>query len=138
MPKVYLRKTHPGLFKGVLSVALTHLLLSSLLLYGTLAAHRNNVNLSLLFIGAFMVISGTILYGLFAPHYRWVRIGLMLGFVFILFLSVSFLLAIGANLGRSEVIRYSWLIAPWPLFAYLQLIQLEEPPENPMSETNDG
>lgn len=135
MARIYLNKTHPGLFRGILAVALSHYLAGVLIFYGTLAGPpRHNIFLSWLFTAAFFVVGSIQLYGLFAPHYIWVRRGLLLGLALIGWLAVVFISAISTTLKNPETIRLAWLVTPWPFWAYAQYLQLEEPPENPTSE----
>jgi hypothetical protein len=134
MPAIHLNKTHPGLFRAIRSIALTHFGVGSLLLYGSVSVVRTNPALAWGFIGAFYAITAMLVYGLYAPTYRWVRRGLILGLLLITFLSIIFAVSIGATLTESQTIRLAWILPPWLSWSYQHFLCLAEPPENPMAE----
>jgi hypothetical protein len=135
MPAIHLNKTHPGLFKAVLGLTLTHIAIGGLMLYGFLTnpVHKNPV-LGITFITAFFVVGGIQLYGLLARRYTWIRSGLILGLGLIGFLSLAFALSIAAKISDLEVRRIAWLMPPWGMLAWMHYLCTIEPPRNPSSE----
>jgi hypothetical protein len=141
MPAIYLNKTHPGLFKAVLGLAVTHVAIGGLMLYGLLttpASTHHNPALGLAFISAFFVIAAIQLYGLYAPHYAWVRIGLIFGLALIGFLALVFGLSIGLKLSSTQTKQLAWLFPPWGLLAGAHYLCITEPPINPSTASLKG
>jgi hypothetical protein len=139
MPAIHLNKTHPGLFKAVLGMAVTHIAIGGLMLYAflTTGIHKNPI-LGITFITAFFVVGAIQLYGLLAPHYTWVRSGLILGLGLIGFLSLAFAPSIALKISDLEVKRIAWLMPPWGMLAWMHYLCVIEPPSNPSSESLKG
>jgi hypothetical protein len=139
MPAIHLTKTHPGLFKAVLGLALTHVAIGGLMLYAFLTnTAQENPVLGVTFISAFFVVGALQLYGLFRPRYTWIRSGLILGLGLIGFLSLAFALSIGLKISDLQVKRIAWLIPPWGMLAWMHYLCTIEPPTNPSSESLKG
>ena len=136
MPAIHLNKTHPGLFKAVLGLAITHVAIGGLMLYGflTTSTHKSPV-LGVTFISAFFVVGALQLYGLLARRYTWIRSGLILGLGLIGFLSLAFALSIGLKISDLQVKRIAWLMPPWGMLAWMHYLCVIEPPQNPTSES---
>jgi hypothetical protein len=129
MPAIHLNKTHPGLFKADCAIALTHLGVGGLILYAFLNnPHPRNPILAWVFIFAFFLVASVMAYGLFRPSYHLVQWGLILGLALISFLSGAFVLSVGATLTDAQTQRLSWIVPPWPLWAFMHVLCLQEPP----------
>lgn len=136
MAKIHLEKTHPGLFKGILAIALTHLFVGGLIAYSLTQYLPHRPELAFFFVGSFFIVAFCIIYGLKAPHYKFVRRGLIAGLALITFLAIVFTLSVSLTLNQEQTIRLAWLVPPWALWAYMHVLCLEEPPSNPSSEVD--
>lgn len=139
MARVYLHKTHPGLFYWILAIALTHFSVGGLMLYALLytpASTHSNPGLGMAFIAAFFVAGSLQLYGILAPHYRYIRGGLIMGLALISFLALTFTLSVGLKLGELQIKQLAWLIPPWPLWAFSHYLALGEPVDIIQEEGN--
>lgn len=126
--RVYLRRTHPGLFLGVMGIGATHLVAGGLLLLAP-----KLTPLTAAFVAPFFAVGAAIIYGTLSGRYRGLtRPALLVGLVWTSFFGIAFAMSVVTSLNAVQTRQLSWLIAPWEFWSFAHFVAVSEVPANPI------
>ena len=125
MPQINIRKTHPQFYWVLIGLAVT------LISIGLLCLLVPVKDASFwYFVSPFFIIPAILLYGIFSYNYRFVRIGLILGTLYISFFAYAFIGGVARGAEKVEVKELAWLVPPWVFMALVFALSVKEPPSN--------